>query len=411
MLSGIGFNLFLLGYYKYWDFFLTTTNEVLGTHFPLLDLLLPLAISFYSFQQIAYLVDCYHGEVREANFLNYALFITFFPQLIAGPIVHHKEMMPQFDHNENRFFNYENQAKGLFIFSIGLFKKVVLADTFAKWSTQGFNQSQDLSFIDGWVTALSFIFQLYFDFSGYMDMAMGTALFFNIKLPVNFNSPYKALNIQEFWNTWHMTLGRFLYRYVYIPFNKSLLNRVFIPLGLQKYVKLRTHLSLFFVFLVSGIWHGAGWTFVIFGVLHGTAVVGYRLWRNTGLRLPAFMAWGLTFGFVVLSSVFFRASSVAEALRIVAAICGLNGVVFPARLEGLLSELPFIAFQDLVIVSVSESTIFLLIGFLIILCCKNSIQLTERFRPNLLYFIYCVFLLLTSLLNLTKASEFLYFNF
>jgi len=213
---GIIGNLFLLGYFKYVDFFIENINFIINSHFSLLNLALPLAISFFTFQQIAYLVDSYKGETQEYDFLNYAVFVTFFPQLIAGPIVHHKEMMPQFANTKNKIKNYKNISLGIFIFSMGLFKKVVIADSFSLWATNGFDKAQTLTFIEAWATSLSYTFQLYFDFSGYTDMAIGAALLFNIKLPLNFNSPYKATNIQDFWRKWHITLSRFLSRlYIY----------------------------------------------------------------------------------------------------------------------------------------------------------------------------------------------------
>jgi len=198
LIFGIISNIALLGYFKYTDFFISNINIVSGSDFELLHLALPLAISFFTFQQIAYLVDSYRGETKEYDFLNYALFVTFFPQLIAGPIVHHKEMMPQFASKWNLVKNYKNIALGIFIFSIGLFKKVVIADTFAVWATNGFDKAEVLNLIEAWATSLSYTFQLYFDFSGYTDMAIGAALLFNIKLPINFNSPYKATDIQDF---------------------------------------------------------------------------------------------------------------------------------------------------------------------------------------------------------------------
>lgn len=214
---GIISNLALLGYFKYADFFIDNVNFIFSANLPSLNIILPLAISFFTFQQIAYLVDSYRQQTKEYDFLNYALFVTFFPQLIAGPIVHHKEMMPQFANLKNKLINYKNIALGLFIFSFGLFKKVIIADTFAIWATNGFDNATTLSFIEAWATSLSYTFQLYFDFSGYTDMAIGLALLFNIKLPINFNSPYKSLNIQEFWRRWHITLSRFLKDYIYIP--------------------------------------------------------------------------------------------------------------------------------------------------------------------------------------------------
>ena len=214
---GIVSNIALLGYFKYSDFFIANFNLATSSHIELLNLALPLAISFFTFQQISYLVDSYRQETKEYDFLSYTLFVTFFPQLIAGPIVHHKEMMPQFANTRNKVKNYKNIAMGLFIFSIGLFKKVVIADTFAVWATAGFDAATTLNLFEAWATSLSYTFQLYFDFSGYTDMAIGAALLFNIKLPINFNSPYKSTNIQDFWRRWHITLSRFLKDYIYIP--------------------------------------------------------------------------------------------------------------------------------------------------------------------------------------------------
>ncbi len=247
---GIIANVALLGYFKYADFLIENINLATNGHIPLLHLALPLAISFFTFQQIAYLVDSYRGETKEYDFLNYANFVTFFPQLIAGPIVHHAEMMPQFAKTKNKVKNYNNIALGLFIFSIRLFKKVVIADSFAVWATAGFDTAATLNLFEAWATSLSYTFQLYFDFSGYTDMAIGAALLFNIKLPINFNSPYKATSIQDFWRRWHITLSRFLRDYVYIP------------LGGNRKSNFRTYTNLMGTFIIGGIWHGAGWTFV-----------------------------------------------------------------------------------------------------------------------------------------------------
>ncbi|MFW2526219.1 MBOAT family O-acyltransferase, partial [Aliarcobacter butzleri] len=190
---------------------------IFGTNIPLPHIILPLGISFFTFTQIAFLVDAYKQEAKEYSLINYMLFVTYFPHLLAGPILHHKEMMPQFASKYNWVKNYRNIALGLFIFSIGLFKKVVIADTFAVWANAGFDTATTLNLIEAWATSLSYTFQLYFDFSGYTDMAIGISLMFNIKLPINFNSPYKALSIQDFWRRWHMTLSRFLRDYLYIP--------------------------------------------------------------------------------------------------------------------------------------------------------------------------------------------------
>ena len=233
VVAGIIFNISLLAYFKYTHFIIENLNTVSGSVIAELDIVLPLAISFFTFQQIAYLADCYSEGGNDYSFLDYTLFVSFFPQLIAGPIVHHKEMMPQFSKLSNKEIIPVNLEMGIFIFVIGLFKKVVIADTFATWVGAGFGSASDLSFFDAWLTNLSYTFQLYYDFSGYTDMAIGAALIFNIKLPLNFNSPYKAKNIQDFWRRWHMTLSRWLRDYVYIP------------LGGNRVTKYQTLLNLF----------------------------------------------------------------------------------------------------------------------------------------------------------------------
>ena len=314
LVFGIAANVLLLGYFKYTDFFLDNLNTLLGTALPRPHIVLPLAISFFTFQQIAYLVDSYRGETREYDFLNYALFVTFFSQLIAGPIVQHKEMMPQFAAAKSFIRNYRNIAAGLFLFSMGLFKKVVIADHFAVYATSGFGNADQLSALLGWATSLSYTLQLYFDFSGYTDMAIGAALLFNIRLPFNFNSPYKARNIQDFWRRWHITLSRFLKDYIYIP------------LGGNRKGRIRTYLNLLLTFLIGGIWHGAGWTFVFWGFLHGIALVFHRAWEHYGRALPRFVAWFLTFNFINFAWVFFRADDLRQAQQVLKAMIGVNGI-------------------------------------------------------------------------------------
>ena len=293
-----------MGYFKYSDFFISNINFLFSSDISLLNLTLPLAISFFSFQQIAYLIDSYRNETKEYSFINYCIFITFFPQLIAGPIVHHKEMMPYFASPKTKVINHKNISKGIYIFSIGLFKKVVIADSFSIWATNGFDTAQTLSLLEAWATSLSYTFQLYFDFSGYCDMAIGAALLFNIKLPINFNSPYKATNIQDFWRRWHITLSRFLRDYIYIP------------LGGNRHGDTKTCANLMTTFLIGGIWHGAGWTFVFWGFLHGVALVIQKIWSELGFRLNKFVAWFITFNFVNIAWVFFRAKEWDDALKV-----------------------------------------------------------------------------------------------
>ncbi|MBN2825238.1 MAG: MBOAT family protein, partial [Campylobacterales bacterium] len=379
---GIIANLALLAYFKYADFFISNINYAFNSELPLLHLALPLAISFFTFQQIAYLVDSYRGETKEYDFLNYALFVTFFPQLIAGPIVHHKEMMPQFASSWNKVKNYKNIALGLFIFSIGLFKKVVIADTFAVWATQGFDTATTLTFFEAWATSLSYTFQLYFDFSGYTDMAIGAALLFNIKLPINFNSPYKATNIQDFWRRWHITLSRFLRDYIYIP------------LGGNRKGNFRTYNNLMATFILGGLWHGAGWTFVFWGFLHGLALVIHRVWQSIGFKLNAIVAWFITFNFVNIAWVFFRAKEWEDAVKVLRGMVGVDGIDISNILSNQLINIIWIG-----------------IAFFVILLLKNSMEHKEQWLCNKKTAIFSSFLLITSLLLLNNVSEFLYFNF
>ena len=350
-------------------------------HIPTLDLALPLAISFFTFQQISYLVDSYRGETKEYDFLNYALFVTFFPQLIAGPIVHHKEMMPQFASKWNLVKNYKNIALGLFIFSIGLFKKVVIADTFAVWATAGFDTATTLNLFEAWATSLSYTFQLYFDFSGYTDMAIGAALLFNIKLPINFNSPYKATSIQDFWRRWHITLSRFLKDYIYIP------------LGGNRKGEFRTYANLMATFIIGGLWHGADWTFVFWGFLHGFALVIHRAWSKLGFKLNTILAWFITFNFINISWVFFRAKEWDDAIKVLSSMFSLDNMIFNLN------------YLEVVVIFIT---------FIIILFFKNSVSYYNgKFQFSLIEnFIFVIFMIISILsIRLGKASEFLYFNF
>lgn len=399
---GIVANVTLLGYFKYADFFISNLNYLLDTDVGLLKLALPLAISFFTFQQIAYLVDSYRGETKEYSFLNYANFVTFFPQLIAGPIVHHSEMMPQFASSSNKVKYYPHIAIGLFIFSIGLFKKIIIADTFAVWATAGFDHAQVLNMVEAWVTSLSYTFQLYFDFSGYTDMAIGAALLFNIKLPINFNSPYKASTIQDFWRRWHMTLSRFLKEYIYIP------------LGGNKKGEIRTYIALMATFLIGGIWHGAGWTFLFWGFLHGSAIVIHRAWRHMGFRLNTLVAWFITFNFINITWVFFRAKEWEDAIKVLKGMF-TGTLVLPLEWK---EKLDFLVGTDvqfgywLQAISIDTYTMYwVLMGLFVTLVLKNSNELATNFKPSVLAALYVAILFLVAASSLSKLSEFLYFNF
>ena len=399
---GIIFNLSLLGYFKYTDFLIENFNLAFNSNAELLQLALPLAISFFTFQQIAYLVDNYRQETKEYEFLNYALFVTFFPQLIAGPIVHHKEMMPQFAKTSNKVKNYRNIAIGIFIFSIGLFKKVVIADTFAVWATNGFNVAITLNLLEAWATSLSYTFQLYFDFSGYTDMAIGLALLFNIRLPANFNSPYKATNIQDFWKRWHITLSRFLRDYVYIP------------LGGNRKGEFRTYNNLMATFVIGGLWHGAGWTFVFWGFLHGLAIMVHRFWSKLGFKLWTWLAWLITFNFVNIAWVFFRAKEWDDAVKILRGMIGLGGIKIHTVLQSKLSFLENYGIEFGLYGAIKLRALEILwfvFGFILILLFKNSTEQANRFKTNLWYLLINSMVLFTLLSLLGSVSEFLYFNF
>lgn len=405
LILGIGFNLSLLAYFKYSDFFISNWNLLFDESFSLLHITLPLAISFFTFQQIAYLVDSYKGETHEYDFLNYTLFVTFFPQLIAGPIVHHKEMMPQFFSKWNLIINYKNIAFGLLIFTIGLAKKVLIADQFAQWANMGFDEATSLHFLEAWATSLSYTFQLYFDFSGYADMAVGSALLFNIKLPVNFNSPYKALSIQDFWRRWHITLSHFLRDYI------------FIPLGGSRKSSMITYRNLMVTFFIGGLWHGAGWLFVMWGVFHGVALIINQIWNKAGYQLSKASAWLITFLFVNATWVLFRANDISDAIKVFKGMVGLNGFVLPEKYMGSLIFLQSLgikfghAYEH--IGEKNSTTTFIVLAFILI-ARKNSQEIMSTTKLNYFkaFLLAIIFFACVLTLGETKyQTEFLYFNF
>ena len=254
LVLGIVVNVLLLGYFKYTDFFLGTINDIAGeSYFALPHIVLPLGISFFTFTQSAYLVDVYRGEAVNSSFVAYCEFVTIFPHLIAGPIINYKEMLPQFLAGKTFKINYDNLAMGISIFAMGLFKKVAIADKLAICANAAFSHTESLTFLEAWIGALSYTFQLYFDFSGYSEMAIGLGLMFNLKLPINFNSPYQAASIIDFWRRWHMTLGAWVRDYLYIP------------MGGNRHGEFAKMRNLFVSMMIIGLWHGAGWIFVLWG--------------------------------------------------------------------------------------------------------------------------------------------------
>ncbi len=390
LMIGLIGNIGLLSYYKYFDFLINNINAVFHSGFDTLKIMLPLGISFFTFTQIAYLVDAYRKEVSEYDFLNYGLFVTFFPHLIAGPILHHSEMMPQFADIRKKIINHKNISKGLFLISIGLFKKVLIADFLSPFVIGIFDSVATPDFFEAWVGCLSYSFQLYFDFSGYCDMALGIALLFNIALPVNFNSPYKSQNIQEFWRRWHMTLSRFLKNYIYIP------------LGGNRIGEFKTYRNLFVTFLIGGIWHGANWTFIIWGVLHGLGACVNRLWKKLNINMNKYLAIFITFIFLNFTWMFFRAPSIHRAIELLKSLIGLNGIN-----PLVINKLRF-TFENGNI----KLSLFLFAGCIIMsFFMKNSMEWVEKFKPSKIYFIVTILLFVLSVSSMNKVSEFLYFQF
>jgi D-alanyl-lipoteichoic acid acyltransferase DltB (MBOAT superfamily) len=417
---GVAANLCVLGYCKYSNFFVDNINALLGIDFYLGEVVLPLGISFFTFQKIALLADAYEGKIRSLNLLDYALFVLFFPQLIAGPIVHHSEAMPQFQTRAP--VQASAIAMGLTIFAIGLAKKVLLADSLAGYATPQFDAAAagaPLSFLAGWSGALAYTLQLYFDFSGYSDMAIGAALLFGVRLPLNFNSPYKAGNIIDFWRRWHMTLSRFLRDYLYIP------------LGGNRHSKLRRYLNLFITMLLGGLWHGAGWTFIFWGALHGFYLAINHGWEalrkrsSAGHIEPGIVrrraAQGLTFLAVVVGWVFFRSENLSAAFAVLQAMAGADSM---GRVAATATEASSNA-------GIAQS--FALIGPLLALVwlAPNTQELTHyvahhgehktravaipqtwmTWRPSPSWAVLAGCLAAASLLSMSRVSEFLYFQF
>lgn len=335
---GISANLGAIAYFKYANFFVSNVNGAFDVDLPIGDIVLPLAISFFTFQQIAYLIDSYRGETSDHGFLHYCVFVTFFPQLIAGPIVHHSEVLPQFSSSRARGLQASDVSIGCTILAIGLFKKVVLADGVAAYASPVFNAASSgatLTVLEAWGGALAYTCQLYFDFSGYSDMAVGLGRMFGVRLPINFDSPYKAVNIIDFWRRWHITLSRFLRDYVYFA------------LGGNRYGGARRYTNLLITMLLGGLWHGAGWTFVLWGALHGAYLCVNHAWHALRRRLSiaegamgpigSVLARATTFLAVVVGWVLFRAENIDAAKSILASMAGLNGIQLPSGLQAPLA--------------------------------------------------------------------------
>ena len=403
MITGVLFNIVILLYFKYMDFFIDNINGIFKTDIPFLYIALPLGISFFTFQQVSFIVDAYRGEIPEYHFWEYAGFVTYFPQLVAGPIVTHDELVPQFMDKEKKKFDSENMARGIYIFTIGLAKKILLADMFGKLVSHGYATVDGLNSVTAIITMVAYTFQIYFDFSGYSDMAIGIGKMMNIDLPQNFRSPYKALTITEFWDRWHMTLTRFFTKYVYIP------------LGGNRKGAVRTYVNVFIVYLISGFWHGASWNFVFWGVCHGLFVILTRSCRKFFDKIPSVLNWLITFAFVNLTWVFFRAETFDQAVTLIKKVFtgGVSG--FDMQFIELLRSAEIVEVLSLTPIETLYPpfvlTAFFVIAVGILLGCKNAYEKMQSFRPTFFHMITTLFLLLWSVFSFAGISVFLYFNF
>lgn len=400
---GVIFNLGLLGFFKYADFAIWNINWLFELKINPIIAALPLGISFFTLQQIAFLVDSYEGLTEEKSFIDYAFFVSFFPQLVSGPIVHYGQLMPQIEDQANKRFNTHHFSLGIFLFCLGLVKKVLISEAFASFAKTGFDEATSLDLLAAWKTSLSYTFQLYFDFSGYTDMAIGIGHMFNVKLPQNFNSPYRSKTIIEFWSRWHMTLSQFITTYVFTPIVRAM----------PKINFRNTMIATFLAMFISGVWHGAGWTFVIYGMLHGAALIINHNWKKKKKKLPGWLAWFITFNFVNVSFVIFRAKSIEDAWKVFRGMIGADGVVVPKigiKSVGMLKDYGFklgayLKPDDYFMLAVLAGS------FWAVLKLKNSLEWEKTFKPETRLALACAFGFVLCLFGMNRITEFIYFNF
>lgn len=436
LIATIFINLALLVYYKYVGFFATSLAQFVGSQHVIFHIVLPIGISFFTFTQIAYLVDTYQGKVKENRFINYLLFVTYFPHLIAGPVLHHKDMMPQFSDRKIFKLSAHSAAIGVTIFTIGLAKKVLIADNIAPYATHVFDTGVTPTMLVAWSGVFAYAFQLYFDFSGYSDMAIGLSRLFGVRLPLNFASPYKSRDIAEFWRRWHMTLSQFLRDYLYIP------------LGGNQHGNARRSFNLMTTMVLGGLWHGAGWNFVMWGFLHGLFLIAHQLWSRLArwLRFPIqARGWNLagtsfTFLLVCVAWVFFRAPDFQTAWTILQGMFGANGIALPdsifrhlAPIQRGLHTLGVTSYLGGGSVFV-ESWSWIFIAAVLVFAFPNTQEILGRFgpaldfqrnneivgnamarkliwRPSRRWTVAIAVLALVSVLSLNRPAEFLYFQF
>ena len=424
LITGCVVNIGALGIFKYYNFFVENVNAVFGADFQTRNILLPLGISFFTFQQLSYLIDRCRGDAPHYSLMDYLSFVTFFPSLISGPIVLHASTVPQFQDETRRRFSAECFARGVMQFSIGLAKKVLLADTLALAVNYGYENIAALDAPAALAAAVGYTLELYFDFSGYSDMAIGVGKMFRIEIPENFNSPYRATSVKDFWKRWHMTLSRFLQTYVYFP------------LGGSRKGKLRTFVNTMITFLVSGLWHGANWTFVFWGFLHGLGVAaagivgnrkasgeknaGRKLQdkgiRNRALRLLCQFA---TFAYVCMAFVFFRADSIQDGFLLLSRIFSFHvdgqlvqmaAAMEPSEIYIVTKALSLIA-PSLVGAAQIAAMIFMLAVSFFVLTRKNTVQIISRKEISFRFTMWLAFLFAWSVISLSGVSTFVYFSF
>ena len=410
LILSIILNILYLGYFKYFDFFISTVNNITTLDFPLLNVLLPLGISFYTIQQIIFLVKCYDEKKQfnkyNQNFKTYFLHVIFFPKIIAGPIISYDNFIKNFTKKSNiKKKIFSNLYKGFFLFSIGLFKKVILADNLAYWNDHGFSNISNLNLLESWILCYSYAFQLYFDVSGYADMAIGIALLFGIAIPINFNSPFKQTNISNLWNNWHMTLTNFINNYLFRP----------IIFSFKNINAANTTYAIIISMTVVGLWHGANWTFIMLGFLNGIGIAFYHFIKNFKFKLERRFSIFLTFTFFSITILFFRVEDLQSGFSIVESMFNITNIVLPGNLYDLLG---FLESYNIKFGTWSYSLrgdkkllFFLALSFYLIFFCKNSNDLTQKLKPNFLNCTLIVLLFVISVMFINNSNENIYFQF
>jgi alginate O-acetyltransferase complex protein AlgI len=382
---GLIFNIGLLSFFKFSGF------------------LLPLGLSFFTLQQIAFLIDSYEGLTEKKDFIDYAVFVSFFPTLISGPIVHYQHLIPQFERADNKKFNIDLFSTGIFIFCLGLTKKVLISEAFAGWAKTGFDEALTLDLLAAWKTSLSYTFQLYYDFSGYTDMAIGIGYMFNVKIPQNFNSPFRSKSIIEFWSRWHMTLSQFINTYLFTPLVRAM----------PKINFRNTMIATFTSMFIAGVWHGAGWTFVVYGALHGAALVANHMWKKRKKKLPTWLAWFITFNFVNITFIIFRAKELKDALKILKGMIGATGVVIPKMIIKSLGPLKDFGWKMGTYLQPDDYLLMIMLAgaFYVLRKLKNSLELEKEFKPTTKVAFACGIAFVFCFFGMNRITEFIYFNF